>query len=45
MKKSKLRELGIIGDKVESVENPVEKVFEEVIEEIKKPRGRKKKEV
>lgn len=44
MKKSKLRELGIIGDKAENVENPVEKVFNEVIDEIVKPKRKKKKE-
>lgn len=46
MKKRVLRELGKIftHSKVESVENPVEKVHNEVIEEIVKPKRRKKKE-
>jgi ABC-type enterochelin transport system substrate-binding protein len=47
MKKRVLRELGKIFTheaKVESVENPVEKVFNEVMDEIVKPKRRKKKE-
>ena len=46
MKKRILRELGKIftHDHVENVENPVEEIHEEIIEEIRKPRGRKKKE-
>ena len=46
MKKRVLRELGKIftHEKVESVENPVEKVFNEVMDEIIKPKKRKKKE-
>ncbi len=47
MKKRILRELGKIfthETKVESVENPVEKVHEEVMEEIIKPKRSKKKE-
>jgi hypothetical protein len=47
MKKRVLRELGKIfthETKVESVENPVEKVFNEVIDEIVKPKKTKKKE-
>ena len=47
MKKRVLREQGKIfsHDKVENVENPVEKVFNEVMDEIVKPKkARKKKE-
>ena len=46
MKKRVLREQGKIftHEKVESVENPVEKVFNEVIDEIVKPKKTKKKE-
>lgn len=47
MKKRVLRELGKIfthETKVESVEKPVEKVFNEVMDEIVKPKRRKKKE-
>ena len=47
MKKRVLREQGKIvsNDKVENVENPVEKVFNEVMDEIVKPKKpRKKKE-
>lgn len=47
MKKAKLRELGKIANhnvRVESVENPVGKVFNEVMDEIVKPKSKKKKE-
>lgn len=46
MKKSVLRELGKIfsHDKVDNVENPVEKVHNEVMDEIVKPKRKKKKE-
>lgn len=46
MKKAKLRELGKIASHNVRVENNMEKVFNEVIDEIVKPkRSRKKKEV
>lgn len=46
MKKQVLRALGKIftHEHVEKVENPVEEIHEEIIEEIRKPRGRKKKD-
>ena len=46
MKKRVLRKLGKIfsHDRVDNVENPVEKVHNEVMDEIVKPKRRKKKE-